>query len=112
MARPATQGRLVTLGCRALRTVAAVARTVTARVLLVVMVPWASTTGAVSSPLVRSYGGVGAVDVQERGVEEPSEEEPCVDGGKNCICKWFGHLTEFISALLASVSSLRPLLKG
>jgi hypothetical protein len=51
----------------------------TARVLLVVMVPWASTTGAVSLPLVCSCMAVGAADVQEPGVEEPSGEEPCVE---------------------------------
>jgi hypothetical protein len=43
--------------------VAAVARVATARVLLVVMAPWAGTEGAVPSPLVRSCGGVGATDV-------------------------------------------------
>jgi hypothetical protein len=34
------------------------------------------------------------------------------DEGKNHICNWFGHLTEFFTAFLASVSSLQPLLKG
>jgi hypothetical protein len=34
------------------------------------------------------------------------------DGGKNHICMWSGHLTEFFSAFLVFVSSLRPLLKG
>jgi hypothetical protein len=83
--------------------VVAVARAVTARVLLVVMVPWAGTTRAVSSPLVRSCAGIGAVDVQEPGVEEPSGRSPAwsshpnsgevsldhvQDGGKNRICMW------------------------
>jgi hypothetical protein len=43
--------------------VAAVAWAATTRVLLVVIVPWVSTAGAVSSPLVRSCGGVGAADL-------------------------------------------------
>jgi hypothetical protein len=33
----------------------------------------AGSVGAVSSPLVLSCGGVGTTDVQEPGVEEPSE---------------------------------------
>jgi hypothetical protein len=93
----------VTLGCRAHRIVVAAARAVTARVLLVVMVPWAGTTGAVSSPLVHFCAGIGAVDVQEPGVEEPSGRSPAwssrpnssevsldhvQDGGKNRICMW------------------------
>jgi hypothetical protein len=60
------------LGCRVHRTVAAAARAMMARVILVVMAPWAGTVGAVSSPLVRSSGGVGNTDVQELSVEEPS----------------------------------------
>jgi hypothetical protein len=59
--------------------VAAAARAVTARVILVVMVPWASTAGVVSSPLVRSCGGVDATDEQELGMVESMEEEPCVE---------------------------------
>jgi hypothetical protein len=33
----------------------------------------------VMSPLVRSYGGDGATDVQEPGVDEPSVEVLCVE---------------------------------
>jgi hypothetical protein len=79
VARPTAQGRLVTMGCRAQRTVAAVARAVTPWVLWVVMAPWDGTMGAVSLPLIRSCGGVGVADVQEPSVEEPSGEEPCVE---------------------------------
>jgi hypothetical protein len=50
---------------------------VTTLVILVVMAPWAGTVVAVSPPLVRSYGGDGAVDVQEPGVEEPCMNELC-----------------------------------
>jgi hypothetical protein len=56
-----------------------VARAVTARVLLVETVPWVSIVGVVMSPLVRSYGGDGATDVQEPGVDEPSVEVLCVE---------------------------------
>jgi hypothetical protein len=66
----------VSLGCRAHRTVATANRAATAQVILVVKVPWAGTVGAVSSPLVRSCGGVSAADVQEPDVEEPYVEQP------------------------------------
>jgi hypothetical protein len=65
----------MTLGCRARRTMAAATRVATSRVLLVVMAPWTGTTGSVLSPLVRSYGGVCATDVQEPNVEEPCMEQ-------------------------------------
>jgi hypothetical protein len=55
------------------------ARAATAWVLLVVMVPWADTVGTVSSPLVRSCGGIGTTDMQKPGVEERSGEEPSVE---------------------------------
>jgi hypothetical protein len=61
--RPTAHGQLVSLGCRTHRTVAAAVRAAMAWVILVVKVPWVSTVGVVSSPLVRSYGGVGAADV-------------------------------------------------
>jgi hypothetical protein len=54
---------------------AAATRVATSRVLLVVMAPWTGTTGSVLSPLVRSYGGVCATDVQEPNVEEPCMEQ-------------------------------------
>jgi hypothetical protein len=44
-----------------------------------VMVSWAGNVGTVSSPLARSSGGVGAADVREPGVEEPSGGEPFVE---------------------------------
>jgi hypothetical protein len=42
---------------------AAAARAVMTRVILVVVGPWAGTVGAVPSPLVRSYAGVGVIGV-------------------------------------------------
>jgi hypothetical protein len=59
--------------------VAAVAWVATALVILVATVPWVGTVGAVTPPLVRSYGGDGAADEQELGVEELFVEELCVD---------------------------------
>jgi hypothetical protein len=50
-----------------------------AQVILVVMAPLAGTVGVVSSPLVRSYKGVGVADVQEPKMEEPNGGEPCVE---------------------------------
>jgi hypothetical protein len=52
---------------------------VAALVILVLMAPWPSTMVAVSPPLVRSYGGDGATDVQEPDAEEPNGEEPYMD---------------------------------
>jgi hypothetical protein len=74
VARPAAQDQLVILGCRVRQMVAVVARAVTARVLLAGTVPWASTVGTVSSPLVCSYGDNGAT-----GMEEPNMEVLCVE---------------------------------
>jgi hypothetical protein len=71
VARPAAQDRLVILECWVHQMVAVVARVATARVLLVVMVPWAGTEGAVSPPLYHSCGGNGAADEQDPSVEEP-----------------------------------------
>jgi hypothetical protein len=48
----------------------------TARVLLVVMAPWAGTVGVVPSLLALSYGGIGAADMHEPSVEEPCMELP------------------------------------
>jgi hypothetical protein len=79
VAQRAFQCRLVTLGCRAHRTVAAAAQAVTARVFLVLMAPWAGTGRVVLSPLVCSGGSVSAADVHEPDVEEPSVEELCVE---------------------------------
>jgi hypothetical protein len=59
----ATQGQLVTLGCRAHQTVAVAAQVEMTRVILEVMAPWVGTVGVVSSPLVRSCGGANIVDV-------------------------------------------------
>jgi hypothetical protein len=59
--------------------VTVVAREVIARVLLAVTVPWTGTGRAVSLPLVHSYGGNGTAVLQEPGVVEPIEEEPCVE---------------------------------
>jgi hypothetical protein len=67
------------LGCRVCHMVAVVARAVTARVLLVVMVPLAGTMGVVLPPLVRSCGGDNAPVLQEPGVVEPNVEEPYVE---------------------------------
>jgi hypothetical protein len=53
-----------------------VARAATARVILVVMAPWAGTAGAMPSPLVCSDGGISAVDEQEPSVGEPSVVKP------------------------------------
>jgi hypothetical protein len=109
----------VTLGCRAHRTVTTVVRVATAQVLLVVMAPWAGTVGVVSSSLVCSCGGVGAVDVQEPGVEEPSGEEPYVEEpfhfcevssdqvenrSKDCVDKRLCHSYR-VALLLASIFS-------
>jgi hypothetical protein len=69
----------VTLGCRAHRTVVVAAWAAMAQVILVVMAPLAGTVGVVSSPLVRSYKGVGVADVQEPEMEEPNGGEPCVE---------------------------------
>jgi hypothetical protein len=82
-------------------------RVATVRVLLVMMAPWADTVGAVSSSLVCSCGGVGAVDVQEPDVEEPNGEEPYVE-------EPFHFLPSCSSSCLCFLqcSSLRPLLKG
>jgi hypothetical protein len=56
MVRPATQDRLVILGCRVCQTVTAVARAATTRVLLVAMVPWAGIMEEVLPPFpVRSH---------------------------------------------------------
>jgi hypothetical protein len=49
-----------------------VTQVATARVLLVVTVLWAGTMDAVSPPLVCSYKGNSATDVQEPGAVEPS----------------------------------------
>jgi hypothetical protein len=59
--------------------VLAATRAATARVILVVMAPLAGTTGAVSSPFVRSCGGVSVADMQEPDVEESSGEELYVE---------------------------------
>jgi hypothetical protein len=74
MARPTAQGLPMTLECRAHRTVAVAVQAATTQVILVVMAPLASTMGVMSSPLVRSCGGIDAADVQE-----PIEGEPCVE---------------------------------
>jgi hypothetical protein len=58
--------------------VAVVVRAATAWVILV-MAPSIGTKGAVLPPLVCSYGGDGAVDVQEPDVVESSVEELCVE---------------------------------
>jgi hypothetical protein len=56
--------------------VVVVARAVSARVLLVVMVPSIGIVGTTSLPLVRSYRGNGVVGVQEPDVEVLRVEEP------------------------------------
>jgi hypothetical protein len=54
--------------------VAVVAQAVSARVLLVVMVPSTGIVGTTSLPLVRSYRGNGVVGVQEPDVVETDVE--------------------------------------
>jgi hypothetical protein len=83
MCNPATQDRLVILGCRVHQMVAAMALVATTRVLLVVMVLWAGIVGVVSPPLVRSYGGDDIACLQKPGVVEPSMEELYMDQVKN-----------------------------
>jgi hypothetical protein len=72
VAPSAAHDRLVTLGCRVRQTMTTVTQVATARVLLVVTVLWAGTMDAVSPPLVCSYKGNSATDVQEHGAVEPS----------------------------------------
>jgi hypothetical protein len=79
VAQPTAQYRLDILGCRVHQMVTVVAREVIARVLMAVTVPWTGTGRAVSLPLVHSYGGNGTAILQEPGVVEPIEEEPCVE---------------------------------
>jgi hypothetical protein len=69
----------VTLGCTVHRKVAAAVRTAMTQVILVVMAPLVVIVGAVSSPLVRSYGDVGVANVQKPDAEEPIRRVPCVE---------------------------------
>jgi predicted metal-binding membrane protein len=103
VARPAAQDRLVILGCR-------VRQTVTARVLLVVTVPWTGTVRVVSSPLVRSCGGDDTACVQEPSMEEPNVEVLCVE--ETAILRWRIEAKIALvrgSAILTRVHLLLPL---
>jgi hypothetical protein len=86
VARLAAQDQLVILGCRVRQMVVMVAHKVTARVLLAVTVPLASTVGVVLPPLVRSCGGDGGAVLQEPGMMEPSVEESYMEEPSNFRC--------------------------
>jgi hypothetical protein len=118
MARPATQDRLVILGCRVREMVVVVARAATARVLLVVTVTWAGIEGSGVAALGSLLWGrhrrrrVGAqcggtqhgICVEETSISDEILSDQVKVGGKNCVGKMFNHLTLF-PIDLASVSS-------